>query len=58
MSALGHLGEIEEGRRIAAERQQIQPTYRSTNTSLARLSQSPVDAKRIKEGLNKVGLKV
>ena len=55
-SALGHLGEIEEARRIWGELKQLNPRY-SFAGHLARLPFSnPADADRIKDGLAKAGL--
>ena len=55
-SALGHLGEIDEARRIWAELKQVNPKYSFTQ-HLARLPFSnPADADRIKDGLAKAGL--
>ncbi|MGB8554987.1 MAG: adenylate/guanylate cyclase domain-containing protein, partial [Pseudolabrys sp.] len=56
VSALGHLGEIDEARRIWAELKQVNPKY-SFAGHLARLPFSnPADADRIKDGVAKAGL--
>jgi adenylate cyclase len=56
VSALGHLGEIDEARRIWAELKKINPKY-SFAGHLARLPFSnPADADRIKGGFAKAGL--
>jgi adenylate cyclase len=55
-SALGHLGDIGEARRIWAELKQVNPRY-SFAEHLSRLPFSnPADADRIKDGLAKAGL--
>jgi adenylate cyclase len=56
VSALGHLGEIDEARRIWAELKQVNPKY-SFAEHLARLPFSnPADVARIKDGLAKAGV--
>lgn len=56
ISALGHLGKVDEARRVWAELKQINPKY-SFADHLSRLPFSNVaDADRIKEGIAKVGL--
>jgi adenylate cyclase len=56
VSALGHLGEIEEARRIWSEVKQISPKY-SFAGHLARLPfTNPADAERIREGFAKAGV--
>jgi adenylate cyclase len=56
VSALGHLGDIDEARRIWAELKQVNPKYSSAK-HLARLPFSnPADAARIKDGFDKAGL--
>jgi adenylate cyclase len=56
VSALGHLGEIDEARRIWAELKQVNPKY-SFAGHLARLPFSnPADAARIKDDFAKAGL--
>ncbi len=56
VSALGHLGEIDEARRIWAELKQINPNY-TFATHIARLPfKNPADAERIKDGLARAGL--
>jgi adenylate cyclase len=56
ISALGHLGEIEEAQRIRAELKQVNPRY-SFAGHLARLPfTNPADADRIKDGFTKAGL--
>ena len=56
VSALGHLGEIDEARHIWAELKQVNPRY-SFAGHLARLPfTNPADADRIKEGFAKAGL--
>jgi adenylate cyclase len=56
VSALGHLGDIDETRRIWAELKQINPNY-SFAKHLARLPFSnPADVARIKDGFAKTGL--
>lgn len=55
-SALGHLGEIEEARRIWHELMEINPQY-SFESHVGRLPfTNPADVARIKEGLTKAGL--
>jgi len=55
-SALGHLGQIEDARRVWAELKTINPKY-SFDAHLARLPFSnKSDADRIAEGLAKAGL--
>ncbi len=55
VSALGHLGEIEEARRIWSEVRQLNPKY-SFAGHLARLPfTNPADAERIREGFVKSG---
>ncbi len=55
-SALGHLGELDEERRVWAELKQVAPKY-SFDQHLARLPFSdPADADRIRDGLAKAGL--
>jgi adenylate cyclase len=55
-SALGHLGELDEARRVWAELKQVAPKY-SFDQHLARLPFSdPADADRIRDGLAKAGL--
>ena len=55
-SALGHLGEVDEARRVWAELKAINPKY-SFAAHLARLPfRNPADAERIAEGLAKAGL--
>jgi adenylate cyclase len=54
--ALGHLGEVDEARRIWRELMEINPRY-SLAGHLARLPlQNPADADRIRNGLAKAGL--
>jgi adenylate cyclase len=56
ISALGHLGDIDEARRVRAELKQVNPKY-SFAAHLARLPFSnPADAARIKDGFAKAGL--
>ena len=56
VSALGHLGDLDEARRIWAELKRANPKY-SFAGHLARLPFSnPADAGRIKDGLAKAGL--
>ena len=55
ISALGHLGQIDEARRVWSELKQINPRY-SFVGHLSRLPLSPADAERIKEGIAKAGL--
>ncbi len=56
VSALGHLGEVDEAKRVWAEVKQISPKY-SFAGHLARLPfTNPADAERIKEGFAKAGL--
>ncbi len=56
VSALGHLGEIDEARRIRAELGTLNPNYTCTD-HLSRLPfTDPADAARIKEGFAKAGL--
>jgi len=55
-SALGHLGDIDEARRIWTELKQVNPRY-SFVEHLSRLPFSnPADADTIKDGLAKAGL--
>jgi len=57
ISALGHLGQIDEARRVWSELKQINPKY-SFDGHLARLPFSnPADAGRIKDGFAKTGLR-
>jgi len=54
--ALGHLGEIDEARRLWAELKELNPRY-SFADHLTRLPfRNPADADRIKDGLAKAGL--
>ena len=56
VSALGHLGEIDEARRVWAEVKEISPKY-SFAGHLARLPfTNPADAERIREGYAKAGV--
>ena len=56
VSALGHLGEIDEARRVWAELKEINPKY-SFAGHLARLPfTNPADAERIREGFAKAGV--
>ena len=55
ISALGHLGQIDEARRVWSELKQLNPKY-SFAGHLARLPYSSADADRIKEGIAKAGL--
>ena len=55
ISALGHLGQIDEARRVWSELRQLNPKY-SFAGHLSRLPFSPADADRIKEGIAKAGL--
>ena len=55
ISALGHLGQIDEARRVWSELRQLNPKY-SFADHLSRLPFSPADADRIKEGIAKAGL--
>jgi len=56
VSALGHLGEIDEARRVWAELKALNTKY-SYADHLARLPfVNPADAERIKEGFEKAGL--
>jgi adenylate cyclase len=56
ISALGHLGQIDEARRIWSELKQLNPKY-SFAGHLARLPFSnPTDVEKIKEGFAKVGI--
>jgi adenylate cyclase len=55
-SVLGHLGEIDEARRVWAELKKINPRY-SFAERIARLPfRNPADARKITEGLAKAGL--
>jgi adenylate cyclase len=55
VSALGHLGDIDEARRIWAELKKVNPKY-SFAGHVARLPfNSPADATRIKDGFAKAG---
>ena len=56
IAALGHLGEIDEARRIRAELKEINPKY-SFADHIGRLPFSnPADAERIRDGFAKAGL--
>ena len=56
ISALGHLGENDEARRVWAELKQVNPNY-SFAAHLARLPFiNPADAQRIREGFVRTGL--
>ncbi len=56
ISALGHLGEIDEAQRVWAELKQVNPNY-SFAAHLARLPfTNPADAERIREGFARTGL--
>ena len=56
ISALGHLGEIDEAQRVWAEVKEISPKY-SFSGHLARLPfTNPADAERIREGFAKAGV--
>ncbi len=56
VSALGHLGEVEEAQRVWAEVKEISPNY-SFAGHLARLPfTNPADAERIREGFAKAGV--
>ena len=56
VSALGHLGEIDEARRVRDELKRVNPKY-SFAGHLARLPFSnPADSDKIKEGFTKVGI--
>ncbi|HML07970.1 MAG TPA: adenylate/guanylate cyclase domain-containing protein, partial [Xanthobacteraceae bacterium] len=54
-SALGHLGEIDEARRIWSELQEINPNY-SFKEHIGRQPLRPQDAERVAGGLAKAGL--
>ena len=55
-SALGHLGEFDEARRIWRELEEINPNY-SFNDHLSRLPfKQKEDGERLAEGLRKAGL--
>jgi adenylate cyclase len=54
-SALGHLGEVDEARRIWGELKEINPKY-SFNEHIARQPLRPEDAERVAGGLAKAGL--
>jgi adenylate cyclase len=55
ISALGHLGQIDDARRVWSELKKLNPNY-SFAGHLSRLPFSPADADRIKEGIAKAGL--
>jgi len=56
IAALGHLGEVDEARRVWAELKAINPKY-SFAAHLARLPfANPADAERIREGFAKAGV--
>jgi adenylate cyclase len=55
ISALGHLGQIDEARRVWSELKQLNPKY-SFVGHVSRLPYSPADADKIKEGIAKAGL--
>ncbi|MFN4158706.1 MAG: adenylate/guanylate cyclase domain-containing protein [Gemmobacter sp.] len=52
--ALGHLGQVDEARRVWAELRQINPGY-SFDAHIDRLPLSPADARRMRAGLAAVG---
>jgi adenylate cyclase len=55
-SALGHLGQVEEARRVWQELKQVNPRY-SFEGHMKRLPfRNPADPRRIVEGLAKAGL--
>jgi adenylate cyclase len=56
-SALGHLGDIEEARRVWDELHEINPKY-TFRDHLTRLPYRPEDTQRILDGLTKAGLPV
>jgi adenylate cyclase len=55
-SALGHLGEVEQARRVWAELQQINPKYTFKEHFSRQPFKNPEDVARIAEGLTKAGL--
>lgn len=56
-SALGHLGQAEEARRIWAELRAVNPDY-DLDVHIARLPLRPEDAARIRDGLAAAGLPI
>jgi adenylate cyclase len=55
-SALGHLGEIDEARRIWRELKEINPKYSFSEHFARQPFKREEDVRRIAEGLAKVGL--
>ena len=56
IAARGHLGEVDEARRVSAELRAINPSYRFSE-HVGRLPFSnPADAERIRQGYAKAGL--
>ncbi|MEX0852011.1 MAG: adenylate/guanylate cyclase domain-containing protein [Bauldia sp.] len=55
-ATLGHLGEVEEARRVWAELKQVQPRYSFTEHLGRSPFRNPADPKRIVGGLAKAGL--
>jgi len=55
-SALGHLGEVEEARRVWGELEQINPKYSFRDHFSRQPFKNPADVERVAEGLKKAGL--
>jgi adenylate cyclase len=55
-SALGHLGEVEEARRVWGELEKINPKYSFRDHFSRQPFKNPADVERIAEGLTKAGL--
>jgi adenylate cyclase len=55
-SALGHLGEVEEARRVWGELEKINPKYSFRDHFSRQPFKNPADVARIAEGLTKAGL--
>ena len=55
-SALGHLGEVDEARRVWAELKAINPDYSTERRLAASPFKYPADVDRIREGLAKAGI--
>jgi len=55
-SALGHLGEVEEARRVWRELEKINPKYSFRDHFSRQPFKNPADVERVAEGLKKAGL--
>ena len=55
-SALGHLGEVEEARRVWGELEEINPKYSFRDHFSRQPFKNPADIERVAEGLRKAGL--